>query len=167
MRHPAMRLAERQRAHQARTYAYLFTWPSPFMGGILGACHALELPFVFGTLGHPLLRPFAGKGPAAEALAARIQDAWLAFARSGDPSHGGLGTGPPTTRPAGPPWCSTASAGWSFAPREPERVFWDSAGRGLGGYSSRELANGGRASRRVQMARRPPEIRTARRTLVR
>jgi para-nitrobenzyl esterase len=126
MRHPAMRLAARQRAHQARTYAYLFTWPSPFMGGILGACHALELPFVFGTLGHPLLRPFAGKGPAAEALALRIQDAWLAFARSGDPSHPGIGDWPAydTTRRA--TMVLDRECRVELAPREPERAFWDS-----------------------------------------
>ena len=128
MRHPAMRLAERQRAHQARTYAYLFTWPSPFMGGILGACHALELPFVFGTLGHPLLRPFAGKGPAAEALAARIQDAWLAFARSGDPSHGGIGVWPAYDATRRATMVLDRECRVELAPREPERAFWDSLG---------------------------------------
>src|SRR5206468_6759078 len=94
MRHPAMRLAELQRAHQPRTYAYLFTWPSPAMGGALGSCHAVDLPFVFGTLDHPVLRRFAGNGPDAHALAGRIQDAWIAFARTGDPGHPGLGAWP-------------------------------------------------------------------------
>jgi para-nitrobenzyl esterase len=126
MRYPAMRLAERQRAHQARTYAYLFTWPSPFMGGILGACHALELPFVFGTLGHPLLRPFAGKGPDAEALAARIQDAWLAFARSGDPSHGGIGNWPAYDATRRATMVLDRECRVELAPREPERAFWAS-----------------------------------------
>jgi para-nitrobenzyl esterase len=72
MRYPALRLAELQQRHQARTYVYLFTWRSPFMRGALGACHALELPFVFGTLGHPMIRGFAGSGPDAQALAARM-----------------------------------------------------------------------------------------------
>ena len=71
-----------QAAHQGHTYAYLFTWPSPTLGGMLGACHALDLPFVFGTLAHPMFRPFAGKGPEARALAQRMQDAWIAFART-------------------------------------------------------------------------------------
>src|SRR4029077_18063779 len=65
MRHPAMSLAARQAAHQPQTYAYLFTWPSPVLGGMLGSCHALDLPFVFGTLEHRLLRPLVGRGPEA------------------------------------------------------------------------------------------------------
>ncbi len=125
MRHPAMRLAERQRAHQPRTFAYLFTWSSPFMGGALGACHALELPFVFGTLGHPMLRPFAGKGPAAEALAARIQDAWIAFARTGDPSSRGLGAWPAYDAAARATMILDRECRIEGAPREPERAVWD------------------------------------------
>ena len=128
MRHPAMRLAERQRAHQPRTYAYLFTWPSPFMGGALGACHALELPFVFGTLGHPMLRPLAGKGPVAEALAARVQDAWIAFARTGDPSHGGLGAWPAYDAATRATMILDRECRVEAAPREPERAVWDAVG---------------------------------------
>jgi para-nitrobenzyl esterase len=30
-----------------RTFSYLFTWRSPALGGKLGACHALDIPFVF------------------------------------------------------------------------------------------------------------------------
>jgi para-nitrobenzyl esterase len=126
MRYPAMRLAEGQRAHQPRTYAYLFTWPSPFMGGLLGACHALELPFVFGTLGHPLLRPFAGKGPAAQVLAERIQDAWLAFARTGDPSHARIGEWPAYDATRRATMVLDRECRVELAPREPERAFWDS-----------------------------------------
>ncbi|MEJ0043684.1 MAG: hypothetical protein WDM81_16340 [Rhizomicrobium sp.] len=33
----------------APVYAYRFDWPSPFLNGALGACHALELGFTFGT----------------------------------------------------------------------------------------------------------------------
>lgn len=37
-------------AHQGRTHLYEFGWRSPACGGELGACHALELPFVFKSL---------------------------------------------------------------------------------------------------------------------
>jgi para-nitrobenzyl esterase len=37
-------------AHQGPTYCYEFAWRSPALNGELGACHALELPFVFDTL---------------------------------------------------------------------------------------------------------------------
>jgi para-nitrobenzyl esterase len=87
---PAIRLAEAHAAHQEATFMYLFSWPSPARRGELGACHAIELAFVFGTLDAPGMDRFAGAGPAAERLSARTMDAWLAFARSGSPGHGAL-----------------------------------------------------------------------------
>jgi para-nitrobenzyl esterase len=54
-------------------------------GGILGSCHALELPFVFGTLGAEGLRGFVGDAAPVE-LSERMQDAWLHFARHGTPT---------------------------------------------------------------------------------
>lgn len=130
MRHPAMQLAALQAAHQPRTYAYLFTWPSPAMGGLFGACHALELPFVFGTLRHPLLRPFTGRGPQAAALAERMQDAWIAFARTGRPGHAGLGDWPAYDPNARRTMILDRCCRVETAPREPERAFWDSLGAG-------------------------------------
>lgn len=87
---PAIRLAEAQRPHQPNTWSYLFCWESPARRGALGACHALELPFMFGTLDAPTMDRFAGKGPDAQRLSTRMMDAWLAFARSGDPNGGDL-----------------------------------------------------------------------------
>jgi para-nitrobenzyl esterase len=80
---PSLRALDAQAARSAETFAYLFTWPSPAPG--IGSCHGLELPFVFGTLDSKGADAFAGSGPSAEALATTIQDAWLAFARTGDP----------------------------------------------------------------------------------
>jgi len=87
---PAIRLAEAQSAHEPHTYMYFFTWPSPARRGTLGSCHALELPFMFGTLDAPTMDRFAGKGPDAEELSARMMDAWAAFARTGRPGHAAL-----------------------------------------------------------------------------
>jgi para-nitrobenzyl esterase len=81
---PADRLAEAQAARQPRTFAYRFDWPSPAMEGRLGACHAVEIPFAFGTVN--VSKPFSGSGPEADALSGTVMDAWLAFARTGDPS---------------------------------------------------------------------------------
>lgn len=86
---PAIQLAEAQLNHQKATYMYRFSWPSPAVRGMLGACHAVELPFVFGTLDAPGMDRFSGTGPAAEALALHVMDAWLSFARGGAPSHRG------------------------------------------------------------------------------
>ena len=87
---PAIRLAEAQSMNQRHTYAYLVTWESPLMGGVLGACHGIDVPFVLGAIGSKGANRFAGSGPEAETLSDQMMSAWLAFARSGDPNHPGL-----------------------------------------------------------------------------
>ncbi len=83
-----------------------------------------SLPFVFGTFDAGLGQ-LAGDGPEARELSGKMQDAWLAFARTGDPATKSL-----------PAWyryepgkrltmvldrkCELVSA-----PQEPERAFWD------------------------------------------
>ena len=125
MRHPAMTLAAAHAVQQQQTYAYLFTWPSPALGGMLGSCHALDLPFVFGTLEHPVFRPFAGKGVEARALAERMQDAWIAFARTGRPHHAGLPAWPAYDASSRRTMILDRQCHVEAAPREPERAFWD------------------------------------------
>ena len=84
-----MLAAERKAAlGRAPAYMYLFTWKTPVLGGILGSPHTLCLPFVFGTLDEVSL--MIGKGPEQQALMERVQDAWLAFARTGNPNHPGI-----------------------------------------------------------------------------
>jgi len=87
---PAVRLAEARAAARAPVFAYEFTWRSPGLGGALGACHAIELGFVFGTLDAPGMDRFCGSGPEAEALRDRMMDAWATFARTGEPGHAAL-----------------------------------------------------------------------------
>lgn len=88
--HPAHRLAALQSAQSERTFAYQFAWSPPGPGRRLGACHGIEIPFVFDALRHPALRalfPIAGR---ARHLSKRMQRAWIEFARSGDPGHDDL-----------------------------------------------------------------------------
>ncbi len=80
----ATQLAAAQSAHGA-AYLYLFTFASPARRGALGACHALELPFVFGTYEQPLQKPFTGTSAAVAPLSAAMMEAWLAFAKTGKP----------------------------------------------------------------------------------
>ena len=75
------------------TYGYLFTWQSPAFGGSLGACHALDLPFVFGTVHHPAVQTFSGSGEDVFALSSAMRASWTAFARSSDPGGAGLNGG--------------------------------------------------------------------------
>jgi para-nitrobenzyl esterase len=88
--YPARRLAALHSTHTARTYTYLFNWSGPFPLSRLGACHGIEIPFVFGTLRNPLLRPVLGVSRSARDLSRVMQDAWIAFARTGQPEHEGL-----------------------------------------------------------------------------
>jgi para-nitrobenzyl esterase len=83
-RHPAIQLGEALVAQGAEVWEYQFSWPTPALYGMLGACHAIELPFVFGLVRHPQMAGFLGEDPPV-ALSEAVQDAWLAFARSGDP----------------------------------------------------------------------------------
>jgi para-nitrobenzyl esterase len=89
-RTPALQMTEGHQRRGMPVYSYLFTWKSPALDGLLGACHALELGFVFGT--HDA--QFCGRGPDADRLSQRMQDAWLAFARTGKPTCPSLGEWP-------------------------------------------------------------------------
>ena len=86
----AIRTAEAQSIQNPNTYMYLFTWPSPLMEGRLGSFHTLEIPFVFGMLDIPVWEMFAGKNEEAKKLSEKIMDSWIAFARTGNPSHSGI-----------------------------------------------------------------------------
>jgi para-nitrobenzyl esterase len=124
-RYPAARLAELQAAHQPRTYSYLFDWAPRLARQRIGACHALEIPFVFGTLRHPLLRVLLGGSGAPLALSRTLREAWLSFARGGEPSAVGLASWRPydarerATMRLGP-HCELVRA-----PQEEERRFWE------------------------------------------
>jgi para-nitrobenzyl esterase len=87
---PAVRVADLQSDAGAPTWSYLFSWAPPLVSRWVGACHGLEIPFVFGTLGQGTLLPSIGASRGARGLSRRIQDAWLGFARGGEPGHEGL-----------------------------------------------------------------------------
>lgn len=84
---PSIRLAEEQSKYQKNIYMYLFTWQSSFGGGKYGAMHALELPFVFGLFGDRDIGIFPGRTEETQRLSEQMMDAWIAFARSGNPNH--------------------------------------------------------------------------------
>ena len=88
---PAVRLAERQSAIGNDVFMYRFDYSSPAFGGQLGACHALEIPFVFESLDGGGVEMFVG--PVTDdmrALAAAMHDSWVTFARTGTPAAAGL-----------------------------------------------------------------------------
>lgn len=66
-------------------FVYQFDFPSP-VEPARGAFHALDIPFVFGTLADSP----AGTGAEARAISAAMQDRFVAFARTGTPNARGL-----------------------------------------------------------------------------
>ena len=119
---PADRLAVAQAARQPDTYCYLFDWKSPALDGALGACHALDIPFTFGTHGRG--PDFAGTGPEADELAETVMDGWLAFARTGNPSSRGR-EWPRFSEAERAVTVLGADTRTEHAWREPERRAWD------------------------------------------
>ena len=119
LRHDAVRIAE---ARGPNTWMYLFGWESPWRDGALRACHAIDLPFVFGNLDAPGMRNFAGDGPDAQRLADRVMDAWCAFARDGAPGHAGIGAWPAYDAQSRATMELAAPCALREAPLEPERA---------------------------------------------
>jgi para-nitrobenzyl esterase len=88
---PVMKIAERRAAlGQGPVFLYYFRWESPLQGGKFKSPHTIEIPFAFDNVKRAALTKDA---PTAQALADKVSGAWLAFARSGNPSVSGL-----------PPW---------------------------------------------------------------
>jgi len=88
---PAVRLAEVQAARGEDVYMYRFDWCTPAFGGQLGACHALEIPFVFESINSRGGEMFTG--PVSEemrAMSRAMHEAWASFARTGAPVSDGL-----------------------------------------------------------------------------
>jgi len=121
---PVMRLAELHAALTPHTYAYLFTWQSPAWDGLLGAGHSVEVPFVFGTLDALDARDVAPAGLPVGTLSSRMQDAWIAFARSGSPRTPELQGWEPYTVPRRCTMLLGTTIGPVDAPYEAERRFW-------------------------------------------
>ncbi len=88
MRMPSLVTADRKAAQAgAPVFVYLFTWETPVLEGRLKSAHAMEIPFVFDTLKSA---PMTGDSPARFALAEKMSNTWIAFARSGNPNNAAI-----------------------------------------------------------------------------
>jgi para-nitrobenzyl esterase len=113
----ACAFAERLAALGRPARVYRFDWTAP--GNRFRACHCIELPFVFDTLADwdaPMLA--GGDAATMRSLAAQVRDAWIAFARTGNPEHPGL-----------PRWPHHGAKGETLLLDSPSRVAEDPAGR--------------------------------------
>jgi para-nitrobenzyl esterase len=130
---PAIRLLEAQLAHQPNnTFFYRFDWPPPAPASPdndLGAMHGSELAFMFGS-GNEGWLDIYGPDPLPQALTEQMMDAWLAFAKTGDPNHSNMPNWPAYnagTR-ATMVFVTTETTAMSEIADDPasnERTFWD------------------------------------------
>ena len=89
VRATAIEQCKRKAAQNAApAYLYWFTWKTPILDGRPRAFHCAELPFVFNNAER--CETMTGGGPEAIALAHRMSDAWVRFARTGNPNGAGL-----------------------------------------------------------------------------
>lgn len=84
---PTLRIAEAHSEHTQNIYMFQFNWDK----GSLGACHASDIPLVFGCTENPAGQYLCGTDPGAGKLSILVQNCWIAFARSSDPSTDGVG----------------------------------------------------------------------------
>jgi para-nitrobenzyl esterase len=122
---PAIRLAEAQAAHQPdHTFLYLFTWPTTAVGGKLGSCHALEIPFVFDNLHQPGVDFFTDNA-APQPLADAMHAAWLAFVHEAEPDPGQAQGWLPYDTARRSTMCFDTTSAPADDPYGDERALWD------------------------------------------
>jgi para-nitrobenzyl esterase len=85
-RQRAQRLAEQHANHSNPTWMYWFTWATPAFGGILGSCHALDVPFAFDNLSAPGTDMLTGDGVERAGIAKRFADEIVQFAKASNPT---------------------------------------------------------------------------------
>ena len=80
----------------APAYVYLFGWQTPMLDGRPRAFHSCEISFVFDNA--DLCVNYSGGTPQALGLSRKVSQAWVHFARNGDPNHPGLPKWAPVTQ---------------------------------------------------------------------
>lgn len=105
-RMPTLHLAQAHAASGGTTFLYELRAEAPALDGVLGACHALDVPLLFGPPGPAGNAPpgisdmlLGGSPPASlVALGDHMRDEWVRFAADGDPGWAPYGTEHRTTR---------------------------------------------------------------------
>jgi para-nitrobenzyl esterase len=98
---PGALLTAQMKADQngAPVYMYLFTWQSPVMDGRNRSTHCMEIPFAFYNVS--ITEQVHGGGKEAWAMAENVSQAWINFARYGNPNHKGMPNWPAYMRANG------------------------------------------------------------------
>ncbi|GFE78738.1 carboxylic ester hydrolase [Steroidobacter agaridevorans] len=89
--------AELRAAQGSPTYAYQLNYRSPLENGRYGAMHTMDIPLVFDNIAQP--GSLTGTDADAQKTADQMSEAFIAFARTGNPAHAGI----PEWKPYGLP----------------------------------------------------------------
>jgi len=88
---PVKLYLDAQSKHQSNVFSYLFAWKNPGLDNKLGAMHGAEIAFIFGSFtgieGTNTFKFFPRKTEETTKLSSIMMDAWINFARHGDPNH--------------------------------------------------------------------------------
>ncbi|MDJ1467917.1 carboxylesterase/lipase family protein [Cytophagaceae bacterium DM2B3-1] len=87
-RRGAIKQADLKSTGKAPVFMYLFTWQSPVQDGEYKAVHCMEIAFAFNNISR--CEEMTGGGKEAIALAQKVSQAWINFAKTGNPNHKGL-----------------------------------------------------------------------------
>ena len=79
--------AELRAAQGSAAYAYQLNYRSPLEGGRYGAMHTMDIPLVFDNIARP--GSLTGITDAAQKTADQMSEAFIAFARTGNPNRAG------------------------------------------------------------------------------
>jgi para-nitrobenzyl esterase len=80
---------------KAPAYNFWFTWQPPILEGRPMAFHCADLSFFFDNMER--CETMTGNGPDARKLSAQMSEAWIAFAKTGNPNHPGIPKWSPVT----------------------------------------------------------------------
>lgn len=118
---PTIRLAEAQSQHSSHVYHYSLDWDK----GVFGACHAADIPLVFGNVTSGLGQFLTGGCSGAQKLSAIMQGCWIAFARSGNPATDSVGAWPGYNAEQRLVMCFDELCQVADDPHRDSRRFWD------------------------------------------
>jgi para-nitrobenzyl esterase len=116
-------LAERKVAQaRAPVYMFRFDWQTPSFDGKFGAIHGSEIPFVLDNVSS--MPVMTHDLPSAHALAAKMNAAWIAFARTGNPNTNELPQWPAYTTAARAPMLFNDTSKVDNDPDREGRLLW-------------------------------------------
>jgi para-nitrobenzyl esterase len=118
---PTIRFAEDRAASGHRTYVYQIAWRRPD-DATARATHGAENPFIFDRLAST---GYSRNAPSAKPLSKVMQQAWIAFARTGDPNGIGIPLWPPYALPARSVMMFDVQSHVVSDPKRSEREAWD------------------------------------------